>query len=267
MSAVLRNWREEAAAVRADDVERYIERAVDGRRSVDPRIQMVILVMTNLLATTPTPLAIDVVGVLSAAAVVAYGGRFGSAFKWLVGYAIVCLAQTLCISSGDPLFGSVGGMLTLMRKLYVVAMLAANMVATIRVGELACALQRLKAPRLITIALSMVLRFFPTLAAEAKAVADSMKLRGVRLSVGNVVRHPLKMIEYFAVPLILRVSVVTDEISRAATVRGIDSSHARTSLYSLRIGFASWAFLAWFAGLSVASIAFAQDGYTFMGLF
>ncbi len=267
MSAVLRSWREEARVARTEDAGRLIRRAVDGRRSLDPRIQMAILVMTNLLATTPTPIALDVAGVVSAAVIVAYGGRVGSAFKWLVGYALVCLAQALCLSSGDPLFGSVGAMLTLTRKMYVVAMLAVNMVATIRVGELACALQRMRVPRLVTIALSMVLRFFPTLAAESKAVANSMKLRGVRLSLGNMLRHPLKMIEYFAVPLILRISVVTDEISKAATVRGIDSSHERTSLYALKIGIAGWAFLVWFAGLSCASIVFAQDGFTFMGLF
>lgn len=267
MPAALRNWRDEVAGAHAEDVERFIDRSTSNRRSIDPRIQMAILVMTNLLATTPTPIALDVAGVLSAAAIVAYGGRVGSALKWLVGYAVVCLAQMLCITSGDPFFGSVGGMLTLTRKMYVVAMLAVNMVTTIRVGELACALQRLKAPRLVIIALSMVLRFFPTLAAEARAVSDSMKLRGVRLSAGNVLRHPLKMIECFAVPLILRISVVTDEISRAATVRGIDSNHERTSLYPLRIGFAGWGFLIWFAGLSAASVVFAQDGYSFMGLF
>jgi energy-coupling factor transport system permease protein len=94
-----------------------------------------------------------------------------------------------------------------------------------------------------------------------------MKLRGVRLSLGNVVRHPLKMLEYFAVPLILRVSVVTDEIARAATVRGIDSKRRRTSLYVLRLGYTDWFFLLLLAALVAASVVLAYGNFTFMGLF
>jgi energy-coupling factor transport system permease protein len=267
MPVALRSWRRTGANVRAQDIERQIDRALTKRRSLDPRIQIAILVVGNLMATTPTPDALDVVGVLSAAAVLVYCGRARAAVKWLAGYASVWLAALLCSASTDPFFVSVGAMLMMMRKIYVIALFATNLIVTVRVGELACALQRMRIPRLLIIALSVALRFFPTLRAEASAVADAMKLRGIRLSLANAVRHPLKMIEYFAVPLILRISLVTDEISRAATVRGIDSTHARTSLYTLSIGAADWFFLLWFAILTVVSAVLARDNFTFMGLF
>lgn len=267
MSTALRSWRRTASRLRAQDIRRTIEQAIQVRRSVDPRVLLAILVMMNLMATTPTPAALDIAGVLSAAVLLAYCGHMRASLAWLVGYCLIWLYATLCAQTADPFFASMGAMLMMMRKLYVVAMLAANLVLTVRVGELACALQRLHVPRLIIIALSAALRFFPTLAAEAAAVVDAMKLRGVRLSLGNIVRHPLRMVERFAVPLVLRVSVVTDEISRAATVRGIDSVHPRTSLYDLHIGKASWGFLAWFIGLAVVSVVVARDQLTFMGLF
>jgi energy-coupling factor transport system permease protein len=265
MSVALRSWRKTGAGAR--DIERQIEHAMTSRRALDPRVQIAILVVGNLMATTPTPAALDVAGVLSAVAVLACGGRTLGAVKWLAGYAAVWLAALLCSTSADPFFVSVGAMLMMMRKMYVVAMLATNLVITVRVGELACALQRMHIPRLVIIALSVALRFFPTLGAEASAVVDAMKLRRIRLSLVNVVRHPLKMIEYFAVPLILRISVVADEISRAATVRGIDSTRARTSLYALRTGAADWFFLLWFAALTVVSALLARDDLTFMGIF
>jgi energy-coupling factor transport system permease protein len=267
MSVALRSWRKTGSSLRAHDIERHIEHAMAERRSIDPRVQMVILVVMNLMATTPTPALLDIVGVLLAAALLTYGGRVGGAATWLMGYAAVWLTATLCAVSADPFFVSVGAMLMMMRKMYAVAMIATNLVITVRVGELAYALQRLHIPRLMIVALSVALRFFPTLAAEASAVVGAMKLRGIRLSLSNVVRHPLKMIEYFAVPLILRISVVTDEISRAATVRGIDSRHARTSLYLLRTGAADWLFLLGFATLTLTSAVFARDNLTFMGLF
>jgi hypothetical protein len=51
----------------------------------------------------------------------------------------------------------------------------------------------------VIVALSVTLRFFRTLAAEASEVMGVMKLRGVCLSLGNAMRHPLRMIEYFTV--------------------------------------------------------------------
>lgn len=248
-------------------VERSLRETLAARRILDPRAQLFALAMVNLTATTPTSEAIDVVGALSAAAVLLRCGRGKAALGWLVGFSLVWLACWLCALSGDPLLLSVGALLTMMRKLYVVAMLAVNLVATVRTGELACALRQLHAPRLAAVALSVALRFFPTLAVEAAAVADAMKLRGIRLSFANVVRHPLAMAEHFAVPLILRVSTVADEIAQAATVRGIDAPSGRTSVYDSRFGLDGWAFLLWFAGFAVVIVATAGDELTFMGLF
>ncbi|MDR2106115.1 MAG: energy-coupling factor transporter transmembrane protein EcfT [Coriobacteriales bacterium] len=267
MSVALRSWREAKSGSRALDVERRLERAMVERRRLDPRVQIAVLVIMNLLATTPTPTALDVAGVFSAAAILIYCARAAAAVTWLAVYAGIWVGALLCSVSGDPFFASVGAMLMMIRKVYAIAMLATNLIVTVRTGELACALQRMRLPRLIVVALSVALRFFPTLAAEASAVMDAMKLRGVRLSLGNLIRHPLKMLEHFAVPLILRVSVVTDEISRAATVRGIDSRHRRSSLYVLRARAADWFFLLWFAAFAVVSVVLARDGFTFMGLF
>jgi energy-coupling factor transport system permease protein len=267
VSVALRSWRKTGSSLRAYDIEKRIERAMLERRSIDPRTQILILAAMNLMVTTPTPAILDIASVLLSAAVLAYSGRWASAFRWLVGYGVVWLAATLCSVSADPFFVSVGAMLMMLRKMYAVAMIATNLVVTVRVGELAHALQRMHIPRLVIVALSVALRFFPTLAAEASEVLGAMKLRGVRLSLGNIVRHPLRMLEYFAVPLILRVSVVTDEISRAATVRGIDSSHARTSLYALRIGVGDRLFLLGFAALFAASAVLARDNLTLMGIF
>ncbi|MDR0499785.1 MAG: energy-coupling factor transporter transmembrane protein EcfT [Coriobacteriales bacterium] len=267
MTVAIKSWRETRKGKRALDIERQIERSMNERRSLDPRAQIIILIAMNLMATTPTPMALDIIGVFLAAAILVYCKRLAAATVWLVVYVIVWLAALLCAMSADPLFVSSGAMLMMMRKVFSIAMLATNLIFTIRVGELACALQSMHVPRLVIIALCVVLRFFPILGAEASAVVQAMKLRGIRLSLKNIVRHPLKMIEYFAVPLLLRISVVTDEIARAVTVRGIDSKHKRTSLHVLRIGVAGWIFLILVAIFAVASIVLVRDEITFMGLF
>lgn len=267
MAATIRTWRGGGAQGRADDIRRRLERALERRRTLDPRAQLGALALMNLTATTPTPAALDILCVLSAGAVCAWCGRWRAAGAWLAGYAVLWAAALLCAASADPLFSSAGGMLMMGRKMYAVAMLAVNLVSCARVGEVACALQRMHVPRLAIVALSVALRFFPTLAVETGAVLDAMKLRGICLSVRGVARHPLRTLEHIVVPLVLRASTTADEIARAATVRGIDSSRPRTSLYDLRMGAAGWFFLLWFAALTAASAALAGDGLTLMGLF
>ena len=69
-------------------------------------------------------------------------------------------------------------------------MFASNMIATTRVGELACALQRVYLPRHAIIALCVALRFFPTMTAEFASVVEAMRVRGVPLGVRMVTTHP-----------------------------------------------------------------------------
>lgn len=263
----LRDWRTTRSGLRAYDCERMLREEGSRSRMVDPRVQLGTLIVMNLLATTPTPDAVDALGVALGATVLLRCRRAAACVAWCVGYALLWSTSWLCSLSGDPVFVSVGAMLALMRKMYVIGMLAVNLVLTVRVGELACALQRMHVPRLAIVALSVALRFFPTLSVEAASVLDAMKMRGIRMTPLQIVRHPLATVERFAVPLMLRVSVVVDEMSRAATVRGIDSSHERSSLYELRIGRADRIFIVAVCAYAALSLLTARDGVTFMGLF
>lgn len=267
MPVTLRDWRETQSGLRAYDCERMLREEGSRSQMVDPRIQLGTLVVMNLLATTPTPDAVDALGVALGASVLLRCRRAAACVAWCAGYVLLWLAAWVCSLSADPFFASAGAMLALMRKMYVIGMLAVNLIMTVRVGELACALQRMHIPRPAIVALSVSLRFFPTLSVEAASVLDAMKMRGIRMTPLQIVRHPLATVEHFAVPLMLRVSVVVDEMSRAATVRGIDSSRERSSLYELRIGRADRIFIVVVCGYAVLSLLTARDGVTFMGLF
>ena len=53
--------------------------------------------------------------------------------------------------------------------------------------------------------------------------------------------------ENLLVPVMSRLSIVADELSNAAVVRGMDSARPRTSYYDLRLRTADIVFLALFA--------------------
>ncbi len=95
-------------------------------------------------------------------------------------------------------------------------------------------LNRLKLPREIVIPLTVILRFSPSIKKEFKKISESMILRGLRFSFYNIVRHPIKLIEWSIIPLFMRSIQVSDELATAATLRGIDNPGIKTSHIQLK---------------------------------
>jgi hypothetical protein len=71
------------------DTELRLERVIEERLFVDPRVQIAILVAMNLMATTLALAALGIAGAILEEAVLAFGWRWARALKWLVGYAAV----------------------------------------------------------------------------------------------------------------------------------------------------------------------------------
>ena len=59
-------------------------------------------------------------------------------------------------------------------------------VTTTTVSEFVAAMERLHLPQQITIPMSVMFRFFPTVAEEWSAIGDAMRMRGVRFGGGKV---------------------------------------------------------------------------------
>ena len=64
-------------------------------------------------------------------------------------------------------------------------------ISTITVSEFVAALEKLHIPQTITIPLSVMFRFFPTVLEEFNAINDAMRMRGIRFGGGHVNGHHL----------------------------------------------------------------------------
>ena len=228
-------------------------------RRLDPRVSIAILLLLNLIAFAPTSLLVEGAGALACLSVMAWCGRWRQACRWAVAYAVVVAATLVLAALPGPVAASFSVAFVMMRRIFCVGMFASNMIATTRVGEMATALQRMKVPRGGVVAVSVALRFFPTLGAEFRAVTEACRVRGVAVTPASVIAHPLRTVEYLMVPVMSRLAIVVDELSNAAIVRGIDSDALRTSYYELRIGAADVVVLVAFAAVAV-SVAFAKMG-------
>jgi energy-coupling factor transport system permease protein len=98
-----------------------------------------------------------------------------------------------------------------------------------------------------------MLRFLPTIIAEARAVYDAMRLRGIG-GWGGMLRHPVLSIERFTVPLIASSLRVADDLSAAALLRGLGSATRPTAMHPPRLGVADLAAVLVVAALATATV-------------
>lgn len=105
------------------------------------------------------------------------------------------------------------------------------MVTTTTVSEFSGAMERLHLPPQITIPLSVMFRFFPTVAEEWRLIGDAMRMRGVRFGGGKI----SAMVTYRIVPMMICSLKIGEELSQAALTRGLGAPVRRTNI--CRLGF------------------------------
>ncbi|MBQ6039260.1 MAG: energy-coupling factor transporter transmembrane protein EcfT [Oscillospiraceae bacterium] len=109
--------------------------------------------------------------------------------------------------------------------------MGAYMLSSTTVSEFIAAMHRMHIPQQITIPLSVMFRFFPTVLEEFAAINTAMKMRDIRI--GG--KHAGRFIEYRLVPLMVCSVNIGSELSAAALTRGLGVSVKRTNI--CKIGF------------------------------
>ena len=109
--------------------------------------------------------------------------------------------------------------------------MGAYMLSSTTVSEFIAAMHRMHVPQQITIPMSVMFRFFPTVLEEFAAINTAMKMRDIRI--GG--RNADKLIEYRLVPLMVCSVNIGSELSAAALTRGLGTNVRRTNI--CKIGF------------------------------
>ena len=112
--------------------------------------------------------------------------------------------------------------------------IAAYAVKTTTVSELISGMERIHMPKEVTIPLTVMFRFFPTVFQESEAISDAMKMRGIKL--GG--KKPSKILEYKLIPMITCSVKIGEELSAAAITRGLGAPVKRTNICQLKFSFA-----------------------------
>lgn len=102
---------------------------------------------------------------------------------------------------------------------------------TTTVSEFNAAMGKMHVTEKITIPLSVMFRFFPTIADEFSSINDAMRMRDIRFGGKNAG----KMIEYRMIPLLVCSARIGEELNAAAITRGLGGDVKRTNV--CQIGF------------------------------
>lgn len=220
-------------------------------RSLDPRTKLFILLLVNFTGFTISGFYLEITCMALVAVTMLYHRLYLTCLKLLSVYCLLWLLFFISMEYPNMLVNMLSVMFIMVRKMYPIISFGLLLIVTTRVGELIAALQKLHIPKTIIIPLVITLRFFPTMREEFASITDAMKVRGIAISFSHVLTHPLLVLEHILVPMILRLSVVAEELSAAAVARGIDCQEKRSSYFPLGFHLADGVFLLLFGAMFV----------------
>ena len=148
----------------------------------------------------------------------AVSGKRKKAALLLCFYAIVKAAEILLICM-------------LFVRLMPSLVMGSYMLSSTTVSEFLASMHRMHMPQQITIPLSVMFRFFPTVTEEFSSINAAMKMREIRLGGKNA----SGIVEYRLVPLMVCCVNIGSELSAAALTRGLGAKVKRTNI--CKIGF------------------------------
>lgn len=223
-------------------------------RGLDPRAAIVLIVATSVaimqvdgVRWMPSTLVLVVV-------LTVWERAWRRLVSELVTVAVLAaLAFWLPVVWPHPVSVALGVGAAYMLRFVLVAAIAAHLVATTTPTRLSAALRAWHVPRPIAVMLGVMLRFFPVVANEARAVLDAMRLRGL-VGARGISRHPLRAVERFVVPMVAASLRASEDLSAAAILRGLGSHRVPVPLVPPRFGSGDLLILLLGAALAAATL-------------
>ncbi|MCR5205298.1 MAG: energy-coupling factor transporter transmembrane protein EcfT [Lachnospiraceae bacterium] len=230
------------------------------RVRLDPRTKLfmifVVSVIVMMSATTPVLWAIRIIMTLVPIILLITEKKYASAIRFCILYTAALLLTFFFLSEEST--GVIKALLTgycaIIAQFLPAVITAWYVVRTTRIDEFMSAMQKMHIPDGITIALAVVMRFFPTIKEEYAHIKDAMRMRGIMLGGGNAV----KMIEFRMIPLLFSCVNIGDELSAAAITRGLGGKVKRTSVVVLKLRAADYLLI---LGFILATVVFILYKY------
>ncbi len=197
---------------------------------LDPRTKIVLcLAVSFIMLESTTSLVVNALQIALAALPLIFLlmlGKHKMAVYYLCAYVFASLVPQLLV----PLLPTVinllfTGMIALMTQILPGMMMAYFLIVSTSVSEFVTAMDRMHVPKSISVPMSVLFRFFPTIVEEYGHVRDAMRMR----EVGNL-RQPMAMLEYRMVPFMTSIVSIGNDLAASALTRGLSAPVRRTNV-------------------------------------
>ena len=115
-------------------------------------------------------------------------------------------------------------------------MMGKYVVSTTTVSEFIASMEKMHITEKITIPVSVMFRFFPTVQEEFSSINSAMRMRDIRFSG----KKKGQVIEYRIIPMIMCSVKIGEELSASALTRGLGMPVKRTNICKIGFGFADF---------------------------
>jgi len=163
---------------------------------------------------------------------------FEGKWKFIFTFLFVYLGAALFFDSAKKMdIGTSGTIilasLFLMYRIMPACVVLYYVVTTTKVNEFLACMSRMRISNKVTIPLIVMIRFFPTVFDESRAIGNAMRMRGIRLFSLRTLKSPVAFLEYRLVPLLVSITKIGDELSIAAVTRGLSAETKRTCVATI----------------------------------
>lgn len=197
---------------------------------LDPRTKIVLcLVVSFIMLESTTSLVVNALQIALAALPLIFLlmlGKHKMAVYYLCAYVFASLVPQLLVPLLPDIINLLfTGMIALMTQILPGMMMAYFLIVSTSVSEFVTAMDRMHVPKSISVPMSVLFRFFPTIVEEYGHVRDAMRMR----EVGNL-RQPMAMFEYRMVPFMTSIVSIGNDLAASALTRGLSAPVRRTNV-------------------------------------
>lgn len=201
-----------------------------GQFKLDPRTKIIILVIISFMVFNEAPICVSGILVLIPFICLFFSNYKKAAVIYVVLYVAAKYIQIFLLPNSTGIISIilVTFSYTSSRMLPILIM-GYYTIASTKVSEFISAMEKSNVPKDIIIPLSVVFRYIPSIIEEIKSITNAMKMRGFGLTVKSF-KNPLKLIEFYMVPILISAVKTSDELSAASLTRGLSNPKKRTHL-------------------------------------
>jgi len=218
---------------------------------IAPRTKIIILAIISFMVFNDVPMYVSGILVLIPFVCLFFSDYKKAAVIYILAYVIAKYLQMAVLPNATGILAIV--LITFSytaTRMLPILMMGYYTIMTTKVSEFIASMEKSNVPKDITIPVSVVFRYIPSVFEEIRSITKAMKMRGFGFTFKSL-KSPLKMVEFYMIPILISAVKTSDELSAASLTRGLSNPKKRTNLISVKFNKFDYLFIA----ISIAGIA------------